>query len=69
MAQLWYSKDEALKLAMQQLQTLTNAFMPSQEWIGTELFNSTEEIYKICEVSLDVCGTCDCMDCECGEYE
>jgi len=45
-------KDDALMLAMKQLQKLVDAFMPKEYWNHTELFDETNKTYMICKDAL-----------------
>jgi hypothetical protein len=46
-------KDEALKMATKALTNVTNAFMPDNSWIGTDIFQQTEKAYQACKEALE----------------
>jgi hypothetical protein len=47
------NKDEVLKMAIGQLQVLTNSFMATKEWVGTYTFDTTKETIDACKEALE----------------
>lgn len=47
------TKDEALKMAIEQIQHLVEVYMPSPEWTGTTIQKECYEVLNACKEALE----------------